>query len=177
MAEKQTPTDLGRKWYAKLLKRELIRSGNESAVHYLDERMRIEVVDASPDADAEWSFTGAVYSIVSDYNVTLNAVTGEQMGWYLDAASRDGTTDTSKQVMLEIATTAAHLPEDAELDSAEYEEDAPTPIFRARWSHRLNGVPIEADYIEVLANGALQQPFAVSRLWHTPAIGAAAAER
>ena len=61
---------------------------------------------------------------------------------------------------------------DAELDSGEDEEGGSSPIFRVRWSHRLNGMPIETDYIEAPVNRALQRLFAMSWLRHTVRIGA-----
>ncbi len=60
----------------------------------------------------------------SDYTVQLNAVTGEQRGWYF-AALREGPDRLLEPAQaLEIATRVAAPPEGAELEHSGYEEQA-----------------------------------------------------
>jgi hypothetical protein len=177
MPDDPTPFEAARTWHRELLRRELIRRGNEAGAYYLDERISVTEVDATGVSGGPGSVTAAIGTHGGEYQVQLNAVSGEQIGWYFDTLAKDGTTDAAPETLVEIATAAANPPADAEMDISEYEEDGPRVIYRVRWVHKLDEVPIEGDYIEVLLNGKYEKPFALSRLWHTPKLGAPPEER
>lgn len=147
------------------LARELERAGTPEAVLHLRHLLRARLESVTPEGRLRRVQVRMLHR-VSDYTVQLNAVTGEQTGWYFAALSQDATRDLPPDEALALATKAAEVPENAVLEHFGYEDQAEQPVFVARWAHRENGVPVERDFIHVLVNGASGRPFACTRRWH-----------
>ncbi len=105
---------------------------------------------------------------LTDYSLRLNAASGELISWYIDFLAENGSSKTPRDEAIASASEAASLPEDAILREADYDTTSGRTIFRARWCHTLEDLPIEGDFIEVLLNGELNRPFADTRRWRTP---------
>ena len=60
---------------------------------------------------------------------------------------------------IDIATRTAQPPPDAVREVAEYQDFGGTPAFVVRWAHKVNGWPVERDFIEALVNGNTKKVF------------------
>ncbi len=147
------------------LGRDLERAGTPEAVLHLRHLLRTRLESVKPEGRLRRVRLQMLHRI-SDYTVQLNAVTGEQTGWYFAALAEDPTSDLPVEEAVAVATKAAQAPENAVLEHSGYEEQGEQPVFVARWAHHENGVPVERDFIHVLVNGATGRPFAWRRRWH-----------
>jgi hypothetical protein len=147
------------------LARDLERAGTPEAVLHLRHLLQARLDSVTPEGPLRRVRLRMLHR-VSDYTVQLNALTGEQTGWYLAALSQDSTSDFPAAEALAVATKAADVPQNAVLEHFGYEEQGEQPVFVARWAHHENGIPVERDFIHVLVNGANGRPFAYRRRWH-----------
>jgi hypothetical protein len=147
------------------IERGLERQGTPEAVLHLRHLVRAWPESAKPEGGLR-RVRLQMQHRVSDYTVQLDAVTGEQTGWYFSALSADPGDAVPAEEALGAAIRAAAPPEGAVLEHSGYEEQGEEPVFVARWAHLEGGVPVERDYIQVLVNGATGRPFAMSRRWH-----------
>jgi hypothetical protein len=153
-----------RTWYRNLLTRELADRDAAVAAADLDDKMLLRKAD---QLGSPLSMT--LLARVGDYQRRINAQTGETLGWYFDAFAQVAGTDIlAEEALKKAGEEVVDLPTDAELDVAELELDGPRPIYRMRWIHRLDGVLIEEDYIEVLVNATNARVFAFNRSWRDP---------
>ncbi len=162
-------------WYLELLEREAALVGRQAPAALMAEHLVLSPASGH-SARAGAPMTLAVNSRLSDCSVTLNAVSGETLSWYLDVLATGGTETMPEDAALALATTVAQPPEDAVLSVSGYETMADRTFFRARWSHVVAGIPVEGDFIEVLINGKHQKAFAMSRIWRQPRVGKGAQE-
>jgi hypothetical protein len=147
------------------LARDLERAGTPEAVLHLRHLLRVRRLAVEPEGKLR-RVKLQMQQRTSDYSVQLNAVTGEQTGWYFSGLSADPGDAFPAEEALAAAAKAANAPEGAVLKHSGYEEQGEQPVFVARWEHRQDGIPVERDYIQVLVNGAHGRPFAWSRRWH-----------
>jgi hypothetical protein len=147
------------------LEHELERAETPEAVLHLRYLLRTRLESVKPEGRLRRVRLQMLHR-VSDYTVQLNAVTGEQTGWYFAALSQDPTDNLPAEEALAVAKTAAGAPESAVLRHFGYEVQGEQPVFVARWAHHENGVPIERDFIHVLVNGATGRTFGWRRRWH-----------
>jgi hypothetical protein len=161
-----TAFNLASRWYLSFLRAELHQKGDPDADQHLDELIRIV---PSPENKPE---AGAVVLRlqyrVTDYEVRINAETGESISWFADFLALGGSASMGAEQALRMARTFIDLPSGAELDTAEFETAGNSTFFRARWLHRHNDLPVEGDYLEVLLNVDAGRPFSISRFWRTP---------
>lgn len=150
----------------RVIERDLERQGTPEAVMMLK-----HFVQARPEAvERKGPYKHVrfgMYQRISEYVARYSPVTGEQRSWLFAAFSERCGKGLSKAQALELATKAANPPEDAVLETADYESQAGEEIFVARWAHVVDGIRVERDYIQVLVNGELGRVFAVHRHWHT----------
>ena len=144
---------------------DLERAGTPEAVLYLRHLLRATPLSVEPEGKLR-RVKLQMQQRTTDYAVQLDAVTGEQTGWYFSALSADPGDAFPADECLAAATRAAAPPDGSVLEHAGYEEQGEQPVFVARWTHVLQGVPVERDYIQVLVNGTHGKPFAWSRRWH-----------
>ena len=114
---------------------------------------------------------------ITEYHARLNAVSGEVVSWYIDALALEGDQTMTEDAALQLAVATARPPEDAELVFSGYETIGDRTLYRARWQHRLKGIPIERDYIEVLINGKAELPCSYIRVWRKPDFSPSGQER
>ncbi|MDD2735384.1 MAG: hypothetical protein PHF56_15710 [Desulfuromonadaceae bacterium] len=154
-------------WYLDLLCAEMIDRGQLEATRYLHELLRVQPVPGQTVKPFN-SFKMNVQQRITEYEVRLNGQTGESISWFADFLSVGGNEALQPEVALKLATDFANPPDDAELESSEYETMADRTFFRARWRHCYDGLEVDGDYIEVLLNCAARMPFSVSRVWRQP---------
>lgn len=162
-----------RTWYRDLLARELADRDAAVGAADLDDKMLLR------KAGEQGSRLGmTLLARVGDYQRRINAQTGETIAWYFDAFAQVAGPDIlAEEALKQTGAGAVDVPGDAELDTAELEEDGPRPVYRMRWIHRLNGVLIEEDYIEVLINATNGRVFAFNKSWREPKLNAKAETR
>jgi hypothetical protein len=155
-------------WYFRMLRAELENRGQGEAMEYIHDLLRLVPAssDYSPEEGGLISFT--LEQRVTEYEVRLDSQTGEQISWFADFLASAGDRSMPEKDALILAEKCGRPPRDAELEVAGYESMAERTYFRARWIHRLQGLEVEGDYIEVLINGAAKVPFSVSRFWREP---------
>lgn len=162
-------------WYLSMLEREAALAGRQAPAALMAEHL-ILTLGRDQQARADVPMTLAVSSRLSDCSVTLNALSGETLSWYLDVLATGGDQGMPEPAALALATAVAEPPPDAVLAVSGYETMAGRCFYRARWKHVVDGIPVEGDYIEVLVNGRHQKVFALSRVWHQPRVGKGAQE-
>lgn len=161
-----SPHDIATRWYFDLLKAELVGRGSAEAVPSVDRYLRA-APPASRDVTSPVVLT--IQQQLTDYEVRLNANTGELISWFVDFLSREGDTSMPRASALELAHAIGQVPStDVELEIADYEVMAGRTFFRARWKHLHEGLEVEGDYVEVLINGKVRRAFSVSRVWREP---------
>jgi hypothetical protein len=167
MPSEKNEAEVGRaeQFLFQIIRRDMERQGEAEAVLYLRHLLSARV--ESVQQQGQFSrIRFKMYQRTSDYSVQLNAVTGEQTGWYFSALAADPSDAFATEKALQAATRAAQPPDDAVLEHAGYEEQGEEPVFVAHWKHVVNGLPVERDFIHVLVNGASGRAFAVQRCWH-----------
>lgn len=172
----QDHEEIARRWYFSLLRRELENRGQGVAAAHLHVLLRLDP-DTSTGEATGTSLTMQLCQHITDYHSRFNAVSGEEISWYIDALAVDGDRSMRADAALSLAVATARLPENAQLVFSDYETMGDRTLFRARWQHRLKGIPIERDYIEVLVNGKARLPCSCIRVWHTPDFSALGQER
>lgn len=158
--------EIAAQWYFDLLRAELTARGSVEAALRLDYFLRV-----APPQGVEPAGTVelTVQHRLTDYEVRLNAETGELISWFADFLAKDGDESMPREQALEMARQTGQVPSDgAELEMAEYEVMADRTLFRARWKHVSEGLEVDGDYIEVLINGKMRRPFSMNRVWRTP---------
>jgi hypothetical protein len=158
---------VAKEWLFNLLKAELENRGQGESAEYLQQILRL-VPSAKTAALTGNSISLTLQQRISEYEVRLNSQTGELISWFADFLSTNGDLSMPPNEALALAGAVATPPKDAELEVAGYETMADRSFFRARWIHRVQGLIVEGDYIEVLINGAARRPFSVSRIWRQP---------
>lgn len=161
-----TAFDLASRWYLSFLRAELHQKGDPDADQHLQELVRI-----SPSPENKPGAGALVLRLqhrVSDYEVRINAQTGERISWFADFLALAGSAAIPVEEALRMARTFVELPPGAELDTAEYETAGESTFLRARWLHRDKDLPVEGDYLEVLFNVDAKRPFSISRVWRKP---------
>ena len=175
--EPETHFARARKWYIDLLEAEVTRKGQPGATLLINDHMRFDEIKTMAGAGAGATVSATVSVPLSAYSLELNAVTGEEFGWQLDVLAENSAKALSADTLLEAAKALAKPGEDAELELAEYEGEEAGAIYRARWAHRVDGVLVESNAIEVLVNGATGRVFGYNKVWHEPKVGNLAEER
>jgi hypothetical protein len=168
-AAKESPAfQSARDWYSEFLGRELANRGQADAALYLDHYLRLvpNEEESTPDGGAQ--LKADLTQRLTEYSVRLNARSGDVVSWYVDFLARDGDTSADPKELFEIARAVAKPPPDAKLVVAGYDTSSGRPMFRVRWRHVVNGLPVEGDYLEALVNGKHKRVFSVSRVWRTP---------
>jgi len=143
----------------------------------IDDHMRFDETKTTESAGGGATVSATVSVPLSDYSLELNAVTGEQLGWQLDVLAENSAKALNADTLLETATALAKPGEDAELELADYDGEEAGAVYRARWAHRVDGVLVESNAIEVLVNGATGRVFGYNKVWHEPKAGSPAGER
>jgi hypothetical protein len=147
------------------LERELEQQGTPEAVLHLK-----HLIQARPEKiEAKGPYkrvTFGMFQRISEYTAQYSPLTGEQRSWFFTAFSERCGKGLSKEQALEVARKAANPPEDAVLETADYEAQAGEAVFVARWGHYVEGLRVERDFIQVLVNGELGRAFSVERIWH-----------
>lgn len=163
-------------FFFELLTRELNAKGENKAAAGLSDilKLRVDKEDQSKDGT---SIELTLSQKLTQYSLRQNATSAEIVSWYLDFLSTHGDDSMPKEEALALAETTANLPDDAVLESADYEEAAGRCFFRVRWSHRVDDLPVEGDFIEVLINGAARRVFSLTRMWRSPDLSGAPKER
>jgi hypothetical protein len=163
-------------WFFTMLQRELELKGQGQATGALRKNLKLSVVDPGiPDGNQHLKMK--LCQRLTKCSIRLNARSGETVSWYVDFIAKNGDRSMSRDDALDLATQVADPPDDAQLVHADYEDSGTGAIFRARWAHVQDTLPVEGDYIEVLINGRNRHPFAFRRVWRTPHLAAAAVER
>jgi hypothetical protein len=147
------------------LQRRLENDGEGDAALYLRHLLRVVPV-GSEEAGPYRRHRVRLYQRASDYSARYNAVTGERLSWLFEMLGRGARPGLSSEECLRIAIQIAQPPADAVLEAAAFEQAAADTVFRARWMHVRDGVPVEYDYIQVLVNPATGHAFAHHRKWH-----------
>lgn len=159
-----------------LLRRELEQRGQPSAAQYLR-----KILHARPVSETKVGANTVVkYKVaqhLTDYSIRLNAADGETLSWYIDFLAEHGDQSMPPSAALETASATAQPPPGAQLQTSGYDSASGRTIYRARWKHEHDGLPVEGDFIEVLVNARARKAFACTRYWHTPKPGAPPAER
>jgi len=175
--EPGTPFEVAERWYFDLLRRELEERGEGEAAIQLRHELRLDLEEQEENDDGQVQLKLTLAQRLSDYEARLNARTGEPISWYADFLAIGGDESTPAADALAIATELASPPETARLSQAAYEVQGDRIVFRARWTHQHDGLPVEGDYLEVLVNGRIRRPFGYSWVWRTPDPSAGAVER
>lgn len=89
-----------------------------------------------------------------------------RLSWSIDALARGSDASVSAEQCMAAATRAADPPADAELIEHGWDRSSGSTEYRAVWSHRVDGVQVERDRIEVWVNGRTGRVCAVVRRWH-----------
>jgi hypothetical protein len=148
-----------------IIRRDMERQGEGEAVLYLGHLLSARAESVQPQGPFR-RIRFKMYQRTSDYSLQLNAVTGEQTGWYFSALAVDPGNEVTAEKALQMATRAAQPPEGAVLEHSGYEDQGEEPVFVARWKHVEKGLPVERDFIHAMVNGATGRTFAVQRCWH-----------
>ena len=171
MADPTTPAtsraaaEAAERYVFESLGRELEQAGTPEAVLHLRHLVRARFVSVQPEGRLRRVRLHMQHR-VSEYSVQLNAVTGEQTGWYFSALARDSADGLPAEEALAIATKVAGTLDNAVLEHSGYEQQGEHPVFIARWAHHEQGIPVERDYVHVQVNGATGRAFGVRRRWH-----------
>lgn len=153
------------------LRRTLEADGNDEAVTYLEYLTRVQHIESVPVDQDDKRYTRVrfgVYQRLSEYNARYNASSGAPMSWFVSSLMEDGGDAMQPDQGLEIARHVAQPPEDAVLEQSSYEDFNGEPVFVVRWSHWVNGIVVEPDYIHVMINGNTRQAFGFRVHWHMP---------
>lgn len=177
---KETPlspqAQAGDRAFFGLLQRELALRRQAGAAAHLRHLLKLRVISEEPRGqDTLVKFKAE--QRLTEYTTRLNAVNGEPLSWYIDFLSTEGDESLPAEAALEIARQTANPPADAQLQSAAYDASSGRTIFRARWIHLADGLPVEDDFIQVLVNAKAKKAFALTRFWRAPQPGGKAAER
>ena len=164
---KDAPDRIAQQWYFSFLRRELEQRGQGEAAIRLHEMLRLQPLEAKKKSQGN-EITMSLSQHLTDYHSRFNALSGENISWYIDFLAIDGDTSMPEDEAFELATATVQPPEDAELAQSGYETISDVVIYRSRWRHTFYNSPVEGDYIEVLINGQIKRPFSYSRIWHTP---------
>ena len=165
-----------RQWYFSLLRRELEQRGQGEAAVMLQQMLRLQPIKSKTGVQG----TEIIMSLsqhLTDYHSRFNALTAEKISWYIDFLAINGDNSMPLDEAFELASSTASPSENAELTQSGYETIGGRVIYRARWRHQHNNMPVEGDYIEVLINGKAKRPFSYSRSWHTPNFSTAGQKR
>ena len=164
-------------WLDAMMRRELAAKGQASAAAFLSDTLDLVPVAVEREADGATRVTAKRTQKLGGCSVRVNAVTGEPVSWYLEALARGGDRSVPADEMLRRAGDFAKPPQSAVLAVADYEFQGGRTVFRARWHHEVDGVEVDGDVIEVLMNGAVGRPFALTVRWRQPDPAAPATER
>lgn len=148
------------------LQRDLERQGNPEAVLYMQYWVKAVPAGAAQPAGKFKRVPFKLHQRLSDYSARYNAESGEQLSWLFSALMQEPGRKMDVKTGTAIAKDVAKPPADAELAVAEYDDHDASPVFIARWIHKINGVPVERDFIQVLVNGNTKKAFALHRKWH-----------
>lgn len=146
--------------------------GNAEAVQYLEHLVRVkrtEVIELEKQGRRYKRVRFGIAQRLSEYNARYNARSGEAMSWFVASLMENPGDATTPEQALDIARQVAQPPQDAVLEQSSYEDFNGEPVFVARWSHWVNGILVEPDYIHVMINGNTRQVFGFRSHWHTPA--------
>lgn len=157
-----------RDWYVAFLGRELAGRGQAEAALYLDHYLRPVPRQETTVPGGPTQLKAEVTQRLTEYSIRLNARTGEVISWYVDFLAQDGDTAADPKELLEIARAVAKPSSDARLAVAEYDTSSGRALFRVRWQHIHNGLPVEGDYLEALVNGKHKRVFSLARVWRAP---------
>lgn len=178
-------------WYVGFLSSELAHRGQPEAAMYLEHHVQVRPEAAKPKptkppkpqpASAPAGEAGvegqpvalALGTRMTEYSLRLNATSSEPVSWYIDLLAKEGDASSQPEGMLSLCTQAAKPPAGAVLVSSGYETITGRVVYRARWQHQRGELPVEGDFIEVMANGKFKKVFAMTRLWREPAPGSPA---
>jgi hypothetical protein len=168
--------EIARTWYFDLLRRELEQRGQgESAVH-LPQQLRLTLEREEQRPDGSTLYLKLAHRL-TEYETRLNAVSGETISWYIDFLSIEGDQSMSPNEALKLAEAVAQPPEGAQLELSGYETVADRTVFRARWEHVHDNLPVEGDFIEVLINGKNRHAFSYTKVWRQPNLSETYEER
>lgn len=170
-----SPHEIAAQWYSDLVKAELVERGSAEATEFVDYFLRLAPL---PNSDIFTILGFQLQQRTTDYELRLNAHTGELLTWYVDELSKNGNTEMPASEALELARWAGDVPlNESQLEANQYETMADRTFYRARWRHVRQGLRIEGDYIEVLINGRSRKPFFVGRVWRLPNLTGPAGDR
>ncbi len=161
----QAPSfETAEKWYFDLLLRELERRGQGDAATNLRQQLRLSAAETQPQNRGSKLRLKLAHRL-TECETRLNAVTGETISWYIDFLSVEGDKSMPGDEALKLATETARPPEGARLVVSGYETMGDRTVFRARWAHFHDDLPVEGDFIEVLINGKNRKLFSCVKSW------------
>jgi hypothetical protein len=164
--EEQRTIERAESFLWRVLERDLERQGTPEAVLHLKHELQARVEKIESQGPYK-RVTLGMFQRISEYAAQYSPLTGERRSWFFTAFSERCGKGLSKEQALEVARKAAIPPEDAVLETADYEIQAGEPVFVARWAHYVKGLRVERDFIQVLVNGDLGRAFSVERHWHS----------
>jgi hypothetical protein len=159
-------TECARRFYFEMLGRELELLQKPEAKPHVERLLRLRPIAEDVPVDGAIRVELALAQRLTDYDIRLDAETGEVISWYLDFLAVSGDESLRKADALEIAKRVVKLPEGAHLEGGAYETIGGRTFFRARWAHYHDGIPVEGDFIEVLVNARAGAPFSMTRFFH-----------
>ncbi|MFO0756136.1 MAG: hypothetical protein U0359_06575 [Byssovorax sp.] len=154
-----------------LLAREAAQRGADLPEESLRAELSLTVAREAHAQDGTTSLTFDLAQRLSDLTIELDAETGALFSYYLDFLAAGGDRSLPEDEALALATAIAAPPPGAVLERAGYEARGPRIMYRARFRHEADGLPVEGDFIEVLVNGKNRRAFALTRRWRTPRLG------
>jgi len=163
-------------FYFAHLRRMTEQLGQPQAAGALRDMLSLEVMQREP-VGRNTMLRMKVCQKLTAYRRRLNATTGETISWYVEFLASGGNTSMPPEEAQALAQKIGEPPPGAVPAGAEYETVGDRTIFRARWEHEHEGVPVEKDYVEVLINGMARRAFAYAKVWRTPDLSGKASER
>lgn len=157
----------GKDWLFNLMTRELESRDQGEAALQLKSLLRLDTKYVSAENDR----TKLEYQMsqrLTEYEVRYDGANGELISWYIDFLAVEGDTSMPEKEAQALAERVALPPEEAKLEESGYVSMGDRDAFMSRWEHYEQGLLVEGDYIQVLINAKIGQPFSYTRVWRQP---------
>jgi len=126
-----------------------------------------ELIEDGAGEPLQYQTEVAIRRFFADITVRLDAETGQLLSWIIPERYRGADETTiSEEQLKQMASEAIEIPVDAEIEELVQEQEPDSHISNILWSHFVNGLEVEGDFISVQINSKTKAVISLAKLWN-----------